>query len=30
MVDGERAHLVRRREQVKDLFALESRLPKDK
>ena len=27
MVDGERAHLVRRREQVKDLFALESRMP---
>jgi len=27
MVDGERAHLVRRREKVKDLFALESRLP---
>ncbi|HSS65799.1 MAG TPA: diaminopimelate decarboxylase [Gammaproteobacteria bacterium] len=30
MVDGERAHLVRRREQTKDLFALESRLPADK
>lgn len=30
MVDGERAHLVRRREQVKDLFALESRLPADR
>ncbi len=29
MVDGERAHLVRRREQVKDLFALESRMPAD-
>lgn len=27
MVDGERAHLVRRRENVEDLFALESRLP---
>ena len=30
MVDGERAHLVRRREQIKDLFALESRLPPDR
>jgi diaminopimelate decarboxylase len=30
MVDGERAHLVRRREQVKDLFALESRMPADR
>ncbi len=30
MVDGERAHLVRRREKVEDLFALESRLPADK
>lgn len=30
MVDGERAHLVRKRENVKDLFASESRLPADK
>jgi hypothetical protein len=27
MVDGDVAHLVRRREQVRDLFALEARLP---
>lgn len=27
MVDGDNAHLVRRREQVRDLFALESRVP---
>lgn len=30
MVDGERVHLVRKRENVKDLFALESRLPPDR
>ena len=28
MVDGDRAHLVRRRERVADLYALESRLPR--
>ena len=27
MVDGERAHLVRRRERADELHALESRLP---
>jgi diaminopimelate decarboxylase len=27
MVDGDRAHLVRERERVEDLFALERRLP---
>jgi len=27
MVDGAAAHLVRRRETVEDLYALESRLP---
>jgi diaminopimelate decarboxylase len=30
VVDGERAHLARKREKIEDLFALESRLPADK
>ncbi|HEU4622942.1 MAG TPA: diaminopimelate decarboxylase, partial [Burkholderiaceae bacterium] len=29
MVDGDRVHLVRERERVEDLFALESRLPQN-